>query len=278
MPTTRVVLENVFGMLGIFFWSFQLLPQVIDNYRAKTTQGLSASMFILWTLAALGFGSYTIVEGLSIPIIVQPHIFGFFSTVCYLQCFYYGQGPGKKDASVGAGEIGDSSEISENEAGKDEEDASETEDDKTRKERNVPLKTILVAGVVLFLALGGVEVGAYFGTVAGIDHNVKGTIEAAGIIPVVLLTVGFFPQYIDILRHRSVVGVSMVFIAGDATGSVFSIVSLILRDTFDVLAAMNYILVLVCDLVVVGFFIYYNKMHPALARIPENKSAVSAVV
>lgn len=101
---------------------------------------------------------------------------------------------------------------------------------------------------------------------AGIDNNVKGTIEAAGIIPVVVLTVGFFPQYADILRHRSVVGVSMVFIAGDASGSVFSIISLALRDEFDLLAAMNYILVLVCDMIVVGFFVYFNKRNPELAR------------
>ncbi|KAK3836789.1 MAG: PQ loop repeat-domain-containing protein [Linnemannia gamsii] len=258
MPTTRVILENVFGMLGIFFWSFQLLPQVIDNYRAKSTQGLSSSMFILWTLAALGFGSYGIIEGLSIPIIVQPHIFGFFSTICFLQCFYYGQGPaaGTKGSSTG----------SENEL--EEEGASSTKDEKAVRERNVPLRTILVVATVLFLVLGGVEVGAYFGTIAGKDQNVPGTIEAAGIIPVVLLTVGFFPQYVDILRHRSVVGVSMVFIAGDASGSVFSIISLALRDKFDLLAAMNYILVLVCDLVVVGFYVYYNRMHPALARVP----------
>ncbi|KAF9134129.1 hypothetical protein BGW39_008044 [Mortierella sp. 14UC] len=277
MPTTRVVLENVFGMLGIFLWSFQLLPQVIDNYRAKTTQGLSSSMFILWTLAAVGFGSYAMIEGLSIPIIVQPHIFGVFSTVCYLQCFYYGQGPGKRGTSTGAGKSSESSENENESESKDYDRESEAGDEKARRGRNVPFRTILAVGAALFLALGGTEAGAYFGTVAGIEHNVKGTIEAAGIIPVILLTVGFLPQYVDILRRRSVVGVSMVFIAGDAAGSVFSIVSLVLRDTFDLLAAMNYVLVLVCDLVVVVFFLYYNRLHPELARVPKDKSKVSAV-
>jgi hypothetical protein len=41
---------------------------------------------------------------------------------------------------------------------------------------------------------------------------------------------------------------------------------------------MNYILVLVCDLVVVAFFVYFNKMHPGLARVPEDKIEVSPVV
>jgi len=93
MPTAKVVLENVFGMLGIVFWSFQLLPQVIANYQVKTTEGLSASMFLLWTLASLGFGSYSLVQSLSIPIILQPHFFGLLSTTCFLQCLYYRHKP-----------------------------------------------------------------------------------------------------------------------------------------------------------------------------------------
>jgi uncharacterized protein with PQ loop repeat len=91
MPTKQSILENVFGMLGIVFWSFQLLPQAIDNYRAKSTEGLSYSMFFIWTLCALGFGSYGVVEELSIPLIIQPQIFGFLSMFCFLQCLYYGQ-------------------------------------------------------------------------------------------------------------------------------------------------------------------------------------------
>ncbi|KAF9998362.1 hypothetical protein BGZ80_006647 [Entomortierella chlamydospora] len=231
MPTSRAVLENVFGMLGIIFWSFQLLPQVIDNYKAKTTEGLSSIMFLLWTLAALGFGSYGIVEGLSIPIIIQPHIFGFFSTLCYVQCKYYSQ-----------------------------------------KER-WPLPRVIVATIMLFLILAGVEVGAIYATRAGVDHNVKGTIDAAGILPVVLLGVGFFPQYVDIFRLRSVVGVSMVFIAGDAAGSVFSLISLAFREKFDLLAAMNYIIVFVCDMIIVASYVYYNKCHPTFARVVKEARA-----
>ncbi|KAF8980027.1 hypothetical protein BGZ46_004740 [Entomortierella lignicola] len=201
MPTSKAVLENVFGMLGVIFWSFQLLPQVIDNYKAKTTEGVSSAMFLLWTLAALGFGSYSIVQDLSIPIMIQPHIFGFFSTVCYLQCKYY-----------------------------------------TREKRWTQTRTIVIT-VVVFALLAGIEAGALYATRAGVNHNVKGTVDAAGILPVVLLGIGFFPQYYDIFQLRSVVGVSMVFIAGDAAGSVFSLISLAFRDKFDLLAAMNYIIV-----------------------------------
>ncbi|KAG0365706.1 PQ loop repeat-domain-containing protein [Gamsiella multidivaricata] len=217
MPTAKVILENVFGMLGIIFWSFQLLPQIIDNYKAKTTKGLSPIMFLLWTLAALGFGSYSIVEDLSVPIIIQPHVFGLFSTICFLQCLYY--------------------------------------DRKARWSMN---HTILIS-FLLLISLAGMEVGAYYGTRAGLRHSVPGTIHAAGIIPVVLLGLGFLPQYVNFLQHHTVQGVSMVFISADAAGSVFSLISLAFREAFDLLAALNYVIVLVCDLIVIGFYIYYNR-------------------
>ncbi|KAF9947106.1 hypothetical protein BGZ72_010855 [Mortierella alpina] len=222
MPSTRAILENVFGMLGIVFWSFQLLPQVIDNYKAKSTEGLSHSMFFIWTLAALGFGSYSIVEGLSIPIIVQPQIFGALSALCYCQCLYYGL--------------------------------------------RWSLRRTVVASSVMFVAMAGIQVAAVYGTRAGKDHEVKGTVEAAGILPILLLALGFMPQYMDIYKDRSVVGVSMAFIAADALGAVFSLVSLAFRTEFDLLATLNYVVVLVCDLLVVALFVYYNKLNPSMAR------------
>ncbi|KAF9990027.1 hypothetical protein BGZ75_004015 [Mortierella antarctica] len=211
MASTRAILENVFGMLGIVFWSFQLLPQVIDNYKAKSTEGLSYSMFFIWTLAALGFGSYSIVEDLSIPIIM-----------CYCQCLYYGM--------------------------------------------RWSLRRTVVASSVMFVAMAGIQVAAVYGTRAGKDHQVTGTVEAAGIIPILLLALGFMPQYADIYKDRSVVGVSMAFIAADALGAVFSLVSLAFRTEFDLLATLNYVVVLVCDLLVVALFVYYNKLNPSLAR------------
>ncbi|KAF9149632.1 hypothetical protein BG015_008568 [Linnemannia schmuckeri] len=229
MASTRSILENIFGMLGIIFWSFQLLPQAIDNYRAKSTAGLSYSMFFIWVLCALGFGSYGVVEELSIPLIVQPQIFGVLSMVCYLQCLYYGE----------------------------------------RTKGWWTLRRTMWAAVGAVCLMVGVQVGAVYATRAGIDNNVKGTVEAAGIIPILLLVLGFIPQYVDIYRDRSVVGVSMAFIAADAAGAMFSIVSLIFRTEFDLLATLNYCAVLVCDLIVVAFYVYFNKMNPGLARVRE---------
>ncbi|KAF9943572.1 hypothetical protein BGZ70_005762, partial [Mortierella alpina] len=34
----------------------------------------------------------------------------------------------------------------------------------------------------------------------------------------------------------------------------------------DLLATLNYVVVLVCDLLVVALFVYHNKLNPSLAR------------
>ena len=62
-------------------------------------------------------------------------------------------------------------------------------------------------------------------------------------------------------------GVSMPFIAADAAGACFSLLSLAFREEFDLLAALNYVVVLICDVIVVAFFVYFNKLHPELARV-----------
>ncbi|KAF9916642.1 hypothetical protein BX616_003215 [Lobosporangium transversale] len=228
MATTKNILENIFGMLGIIFWSLQLLPQAIDNYKTKSTKGLSCSMFFIWTLAALGFGSYGVVEGLSIPIIVQPQIFGSLSALCCLQCLYYG------------------------------------------KRTQWSIKNTIIGGILMFVAMASIQIAAIYATrvrylmLAGKDHEVLGTTIAAGLIPIILLAIGFIPQYIDIYKSKSVVGVSMAFIAADAMGAMFSIISLCFRDTFDLLATLNYVVVLICDFIIFGFYVYYNKMNPQI--------------
>ncbi|CAB4435978.1 unnamed protein product [Rhizophagus irregularis] len=89
IPSHYVVLENVFGLIGTAFWSFQLVPQAYKNWRGKSTKGLSQAMFLLWTTSSIFFGIYAIVLDLSIPLLIQPQIFGIIALFIYVQCFYY---------------------------------------------------------------------------------------------------------------------------------------------------------------------------------------------
>ncbi|KAJ2961386.1 hypothetical protein NQZ79_g3409 [Umbelopsis isabellina] len=74
-----------------------------------------------------------------------------------------------------------------------------------------------------------------------------------GVIPVVLIIIGFIPQYWEIFATRKVHGISHVFLVMDFLGT--------FRETFDVLDAINYIAVAVLDtgiMLLYYFFEWYN--------------------
>lgn len=42
------VAANVLGTIGTVLWCIQLVPQIWHNWRHKKTDGLPASMMVLW--------------------------------------------------------------------------------------------------------------------------------------------------------------------------------------------------------------------------------------
>ena len=53
------------------------------------------------------------------------------------------------------------------------------------------------------------------------------------------------PQYYEIYKHKEVIGVSILFMVVDMMGGVFSVLSLVFKTEFDVIAAVTYCLVVV---------------------------------
>ncbi|KPV77025.1 uncharacterized protein RHOBADRAFT_51990 [Rhodotorula graminis WP1] len=62
------------------------------NYQRKTTQGLAPLLYISWMLSGASLGIFTIVQNISIPIIVQPHCYGALCAVIFCQMLYYDKG------------------------------------------------------------------------------------------------------------------------------------------------------------------------------------------
>ncbi|KAL1971045.1 hypothetical protein VTN77DRAFT_2879 [Rasamsonia byssochlamydoides] len=83
------VAANVLGTIGTVFWCIQLVPQIWHNWRHKKTDGLPASMMLLWAGCAIPFGIYMILQKVNIPLQIQPQLFGFFSFVSWGQILYY---------------------------------------------------------------------------------------------------------------------------------------------------------------------------------------------
>ncbi|EED17598.1 PQ loop repeat protein [Talaromyces stipitatus ATCC 10500] len=86
------VAANVLGTIGTVFWCIQLVPQIWHNWRYKKTDGLPASMMLLWALCSVPFGVYMIVQNVNIPLQIQPQIFGFFGFVSWGQILHYHDG------------------------------------------------------------------------------------------------------------------------------------------------------------------------------------------
>ena len=56
----------------------------------------------------------------------------------------------------------------------------------------------------------------------------------------------YSPQYVEIKKYGEVKGISIPFITIDLLGGVFSDLSLVFKEKFDVLASITYSLVVVC--------------------------------
>lgn len=88
MPVNEVA-ENILATIGTVLWTAQLVPQVVKSYREKSTDGLSPWLMFTWALSAPFLGVYAIVQNISIPIILQPQLFGALAALSWIQCLYY---------------------------------------------------------------------------------------------------------------------------------------------------------------------------------------------
>jgi uncharacterized protein with PQ loop repeat len=85
------VAANILGTIGTVCWCVQLVPQIVRNYRTKSTEGLPASMMLLWTVSGVPFGAYAIAQNFNIPLMVQPQCFCCLCGVSWAQCLVYGR-------------------------------------------------------------------------------------------------------------------------------------------------------------------------------------------
>jgi len=82
---------NVLGTIGTVCWCVQLAPQIWRNYRTKSTEGLPASMMLIWSVSGVPFGVYAVAQQFNVPLIVQPQCFCVLCGVSWAQCLVYGR-------------------------------------------------------------------------------------------------------------------------------------------------------------------------------------------
>ncbi|EIW69705.1 hypothetical protein TREMEDRAFT_30677 [Tremella mesenterica DSM 1558] len=199
--------ENALATIGAVMWMVQILPQIVKSYRTKSTLGLSALLMLIWAIASLFLSTYIVVQRLSIPLQIQPQVFGVLCAVSWSQCLYYQHKFTRLQASL-----------------------------------------CLLAFCVVF---AGFEAGSVYALWAGQRNGTDAPILFYGYTSSVLLAVALLPQYWEIYKLKEVVGISLIFMAVDMLGGIFSFLSLFFRPKLDIAAFVSYALVVVLDGIVV---------------------------
>ena len=81
--------------------------------------------------------------------------------------------------------------------------------------------------------MGGIQAALVVGLRILASRQVEWPIRLMATLSAVLLAAGVLRHYWDIWIHRTVRGISFVFIAIDAAGDLFSLTSLIFQPTLD---------------------------------------------
>lgn len=118
----------------------------------------------------------------------------------------------------------------------------------------------LAVVVPVACVMGGIEVGLVVGVRHKKERHVEWPAVLMAVLSAVLLAAGVGRHYIDIYIHRTVRGISFIFVFIDALGDVFSLVSVLFQPKLDVLGLVIYGTELVLWIGVMACGAYYNLM------------------
>ncbi|KAL5531706.1 hypothetical protein ACEPAG_4583 [Sanghuangporus baumii] len=145
-----------------------------------------------------------------------------------------------------------------------------------------PLRKVAPIFLLIIASLGGFEAGMIFAIRPAVDNGNQRPVTFFGIMTSILLAAGLLPQYWEIIRFREVKGISLPFITIDTLGGVFSLLSLVFREKFDVLGGVAYSLVVVMDSIVIILALILNPRAERRRRLAqeneEHESQLATVV
>ncbi|KLU89544.1 hypothetical protein MAPG_08515 [Magnaporthiopsis poae ATCC 64411] len=223
----NAIAANLLGTLGAVCWSIQLIPQIVLNYRRHNTIGLQPSMMMLWAWAGIPLGVYNITENFNIALQIQPQLLTILSLLTWAQCCYYDW-------------------------------------------KHWPISRCLAVTVPIAALMAGVQTALVFALrTAKRDADAHRTWPSTlmAVLSAVLLAAGVLRHYWDIYRHRSVRGISFLFVGIDAAGDVFSLASVFFQPKLDFLGMAIYGTELVLWLGVFAAGGYFNFTPWARARL-----------
>jgi len=88
--------------------------------------------------------------------------------------------------------------------------------------------------------MAGIQAGLIVGLRAARSHGVHWPLTVMAVLSATLLAAGVLRHYWDIWIHRTVRGISFIFVAIDAGGDLFSLVSIFFQPTLDIKGMVIY--------------------------------------
>ncbi|KAF2656018.1 hypothetical protein K491DRAFT_757826 [Lophiostoma macrostomum CBS 122681] len=195
------IAANVLGTIGAVCWSVQLIPQIVINWRRHNATGLQPTMMMLWAWAGVPLGVYNIVQDFNVALRVQPQALTFLSLLTWIQCFYY--------------------------------------------ERKWSILRALAIVTPIACSMGATQAALIVALRIAKDKHLQWPLTLMAVLSAALLgnvsqAAGVLRHYWDIYVHRTVRGISFLFVGIDAAGDIFSLVSVLFQSTLDVLGLVIY--------------------------------------
>ncbi|KAF7535572.1 hypothetical protein G7Z17_g13182 [Cylindrodendrum hubeiense] len=144
-------------------------------------------------------------------------------------------------------------------------------------ERKWTVQRSLLVVVPIAAVMGGIQAGLIIALRITESRDIEWPMILMAALSAALLAAGVLRHYWDIYVHRTVRGISFIFVAIDAAGDVFSLVSLFFQPELDVMGIVIYAteFVLWCGVFACGG--YYNFL-PWIKRRWSNRAAKTAPV
>ncbi|EOD44262.1 putative pq loop repeat protein [Neofusicoccum parvum UCRNP2] len=134
-----------------------------------------------------------------------------------------------------------------------------------------PLLHSLAVVVPIASVMAGVEAALIVALRIGVDRGTRWPLTLMSVLAAVFLAAGVLRHYWDIWVHRTVRGISWLFVGIDAAGDLFSLVSVIFQPELDVLGMVTYGVELVLWMGVFACGGYFNLWPWIKKRRVENR-------
>jgi hypothetical protein len=134
----------------------------------------------------------------------------------------------------------------------------------------------LTVVVPVACVMGAVQAGLLLGIHQAKERDIEWPVILMAVASAVLLAAGVLRHYLDVYIHRTVRGISFIFVGIDALGDVFSLVSVVFQPTLDILGIVIYGTELVLWIGIILCGAYYNLAPYVKSRHARGEGGVIA--